>query len=228
MTEVYIKPKNPKVQDLTGKRFNRLTVIRYFGSKDGNATWLCLCDCGTIKSIAGSALRGKTKSCGCLWRENLTKPKHKKHGHMTGGIATLTYSSWASMFSRCSDNPKRDKYKYYAARGITICERWTDFNNFMTDMGERPSRNHTIERIDNNGNYEPSNCKWATKGEQARNTSRNITLSFDGKSMVVSEWARFLGIEQSTIFNRYHRGFPIEKVLSTINLQTLKSLNKNS
>lgn len=154
----------PALVDITGQRFGRLVVLRRLGSaKYGESTWLCRCDCSKNKVILGHSLRqGLTKSCGCLQRERASQTK-KKHGAST----TETYYIWAGMRTRCK-NPKATPYKNYGGRGISVCERWNSFDNFLADMGERPP-GLSIDRIDNDGNYEPDNCRWATQSEQTGN-----------------------------------------------------------
>jgi hypothetical protein len=154
-------------KDIRNKKFNRLTVLYDTGRRtgNGNSIWKCKCECGNYKDIRRDVLlNGNTKSCGCLSVES-AKRTHTIHGKSRNG--NLTYKSWYSMKRRCLDE-KYDNYKYYGGRGIQICERWMKFENFLADMGERPE-GMTIDRINNDGNYEPSNCKWSTKEEQNRN-----------------------------------------------------------
>lgn len=155
-----------KVIDITGLRFGRWSVLRRNGvDTDNKAMWLCRCDCGRESIVLGKSLRsGKSLSCGCLLREILLK-KHTTHGKRK----SLEYSSWTRMKQRCC-NPRDSRYKDYGERGIAVCERWlTSFENFYNDMGVRPSKEYSLDRINVNGNYEPTNCKWATSAEQRRN-----------------------------------------------------------
>ena len=133
------------------------------------------------------------------------------HGHTRNGLKTPTYSSWQKMWWRCS-NPKADRYYLYGAKGIRVCERWKDFASFLSDMGERPA-GLTIERIDNKGNYDPSNCKWATQKEQTRNRSQNRWLSYEGKIMCLVDWAATLGITHRSLQKRLEK-WPLDKALT--------------
>lgn len=155
--------------DLTGKRFERLIVLNAEKSSNSkrNIVWKCLCDCGNETQAIGSELRlGHKRSCGCLHLDVLLET-HTKHGHAKAGQLSPTYISWASMHTRCSNENSRN-FKHYGGRGISVCERWTSFENFLADMGERPIGT-SIDRIDVNGIYEPTNCRWATQSEQVKN-----------------------------------------------------------
>lgn len=188
--------------DITGQRFGRLTAISCTNEKRWNVyLWNCVCDCGGTNVVAVNTLRaGLTRSCGCLLSETA-----KKNQFRHGEFGTPTYKSWDSMIQRCT-NPKQTSYERYGGLGVTVCERWRDYLNFRSDMGERPAA-MTLDRIDSNGNYEPGNCKWSTDIEQARNR-RKTTTTFEQAEAVRAMYAicrkpkliaRTLGVRPSSV-----------------------------
>ena len=196
-------------KSIIGRRFGRYVVIDRLELIGTNRMLFCRCDCGAEKSASYSSLvSGRTKSCGCL-RSEKSRETHRKHGHAgynSNGIrCTPEYKSWTEMKGRCL-NINHKSYKDYGGRGITIYQRWVDsFENFIADMGERPSKKHSIDRIDNDGNYEPVNCRWATKQEQNSNTRRNKFVSIDGNCVILAEAARLLGVDPSTVWKRRNK-----------------------
>jgi hypothetical protein len=154
--------------DIAGQRFGRLVAERFSHKAKGAPYWLCRCDCGAETVVRIYALLdAHTFSCGCQRRERLTT---RTHGCAPRGKVSATYRCWQAMKSRCF-NPRNKAWKHYGGRGITVCERWLVFENFLADMGERPP-GKTLDRINNDGNYEPGNCRWATQSEQVNNSRR--------------------------------------------------------
>lgn len=191
------------IPEMIGSRFGRLLVLnRVSNSARGDTRWACVCDCGTHVERVGADLRaGKIKSCGCLSKDNLTT-----HG-MTG---TPEYFAWGNMIQRCT-NPQSKEYQYYGARGILVCSQWiASFEMFLADMGFRPGPAYSIERRNVNGNYEPSNCYWATREEQASNTRRNVFHVLDGVTYTESQLARHVGLGINTLRARLAKGESIE------------------
>lgn len=173
----------------------------------GDVRWLCICDCGKSATPRTTDLRsGNTKSCGCLAAD--TRRKHGLH-------KTPEYHVWADIKQRCF-NQNSPEYENYGGRGITMCQRWVEsYAAFYLDMGARPSKQHSIERVNNNGHYQPGNCRWATSQEQTLNMRRNRVIEFNGASKPISEWAKALGFHDPTLRARLTRlGWSIERSLT--------------
>lgn len=180
--------------NLTGRKFSRLEVLSFSHIKNSGTFWNVRCDCGSVKKVRGTKLTaGTTRSCGCLARE-VTKESRRTHGL----TKSAEYKAWIHIRSRCLYK-KDKKYYLYGGRGIKVCERWMKFENFYKDMGDKPSPDHSIDRIDSNGNYEPENCRWATAKEQSRNTRRNIYLDVEGELTLYVEACTKYNIERSAI-----------------------------
>lgn len=201
----------PPAKQLAGQVFGRLTVIERFRSRNGRVTWLCRCECGKLHEAVSHALTsGHTKSCGC-WKDERNTSTPSTHGHASRakGISP-TYRTWQAMITRCT-NVSVKSYQDYGARGISVYAGWLVFENFLADMGEKPS-GMSIERMDNEKGYGPDNCKWATKIEQARNTRANKFISYKGKHMTQAEFAEVIGHNQSTVSYRLRSGWTPEQV----------------
>jgi hypothetical protein len=207
--------------DLRGQRFGRL-VVEAESRKRGMRAWVCLCDCGVRKTcITNVLLTGNTKSCGC-YRRDLGVVISTTHG----GTGTPEHVAWRGLLSRCFSRRigSRD-WRDYAARGITVCDRWRySFDNFLADMGKRPGPGYSIDRIDTNGNYTPENCRWATAVEQNRNKRSNRVIEHDGKRMTLVEWSEVTGISRELIYARIVRlGWTVERTLMTPAQKTKRS-----
>jgi hypothetical protein len=188
----------PTFKNLTGRSFGRLTVVRQAFSS-GRTRWTCRCTCGTCKDILStSLLNGSSQSCGCFRRELVTAT-NRSHGQ-TG---SLTYVSWSSMWTRCT-NKNRQVWKYYGGRGIEVCKRWKSFEAFLEDMGTRPS-GLTLERRDTDGHYSKKNCYWATRKQQALSRRNSRWVVYNGRRQTISAWAAELGWSWSAMRNRLER-----------------------
>lgn len=188
--------------NLTGRKFGKLTVLYKIHNTNNHVFWLCVCDCGNLTEVRTDALRkGDTKSCGCLTC---------KHGKCT----TKLYKVWLSMKQRCT-NPKNKAYKNYGGRGIAVCSEWLhDFTNFYNwAMNNGYKEGLSIDRVDNNGNYSPNNCRWANRKTQQRNRRDCIYYIINGEKHCLKEWCNILNLKYSTVKARLHYGWDIERAL---------------
>ena len=179
--------------------------------------WLCRCECGRAVTITTGALRsGATKSCGCLWAEKI-RTIGTKHGHTSGMNRPRLYGVWSMIKQRCL-NPKNKKYKYYGARGITICEEWAhDYQAFYEwAINNGYELGLEIERKNNDGNYCPSNCTWVTHKEQERNQRANHLITINGQTQVLAVWSEQSGISRSKIMSRIKRGWGNDRLLEPV------------
>ena len=199
--------------DLTGQRFGRLVVLDFFDyDHNHKALWKCQCDCGNQKVVRANELRaGKTQSCGCLHKQQLSE-RVKKHG----GRGTRLFNIWKNMKARCY-NPKNEKYVIYGERGITVCEEWIhDFEKFRDWALSHGYQEHlTIDRIDVNGDYCPENCRWGTALQQARNKQHNHLITYKNETKTLSEWAEQFHVDHRTISRRLKVGWSIKEALET-------------
>lgn len=204
------RPKKTTLIDLTGQRFGRLLITKYLYTEQ-HSWFSYVCDCGNTGKTTSNRLRtGTTKSCGCLLKERRGKCL-VTHGMTKSPV----YSIWQSMLNRCY-NANVTHYARYGARGITVCDKWHRFENFYADMGNRPTKNHSIERLDNEGDYEPGNCIWADRKSQARNRSTNRMMTLRSKTQCLAAWAEELGWSQSTLITRVSRGWSDHRALTTV------------
>ncbi len=187
--------------DKTGMRYGRLVAIRRAPSTTWRVRWLCVCDCGRQTDVLASALvQGSVRSCGCLHDE----VRRRKGRNITHGRSkTTTYKIWTGLHKRCN-NPRSLRYARYGGRGIAVCARWRSFENFLADMGECPP-GLSIDRIDNDGNYEPSNCRWATDVEQARNRASVRLFRCGSELLTMPEIEARTGVRYGTVYYRLQR-----------------------
>lgn len=198
-----------RLPDLTGMKFGRLTATKQVnvGKK---LTYHCICDCGNTTNVTPDKLySGHTKSCGCY---NLESLKNRSTTH--GKSKTRLYMIWFKMKARCR-NPKIPTYKWYGGKGVSVCDEWQEFQPFYDwSMANGYTEKLTIDRIDVNGNYEPSNCRWVDMKTQMNNTTSNVLVTYNGKTQTISQWADELNINVKTLYTRFERGFSVERALN--------------
>lgn len=195
------KPTVHNFIDLEGRKFTKLTVLGFAGTRNQRAQWWCECQCGNVLMRQGKLLlNGHQRSCGCLGRETTILL------NTTHGLSHLPeYVNWCAMHTR-STNPRQKGSHRYVGRGIGVCEEWHSFERFYADMGPKPSSKHTVERIDNNQGYSPDNCKWATHQEQCNNKEQCRLITFQGRTQTLAMWCRELHLSYSTVNSRLNRG----------------------
>lgn len=201
--------------DIAGQKFGHLTALRtcekFLPSGKRYIQWVCRCDCGNETTAETRHLRnGKVKSCGCYARSRVG-PDHPKFKH--GGRRTPEHLAWMAARNRCQAQPGECGFERYAGRGISMGQRWRDsFENFLADMGPRPP-GMSLDRIDNDGNYEPGNCRWATRAVQGRNKSTNRIIEIDGVNLTLVEWSTISGTKRQVISGRIARGWPTKEAV---------------
>ncbi|MCC6811362.1 MAG: hypothetical protein IT381_28290 [Deltaproteobacteria bacterium] len=191
-----------------GDRVGCLTLVEFLPlRKNNNRYWSVRCDCGNNNAVSVSNLRsGKTNSCGCVG--------NTKHGEARRAHTSPEYKVWHAMHERCT-NKRNQQFKHYGARGITVCARWKDVHAFIKDVGRRPGKDYSLDRIDTNKNYEPGNVRWATAKTQARNRRNNYKLTYRGVTKLVIEWAEEFGLQEYTLKSRLRHGWSAEDALHT-------------
>lgn len=205
----------PPRANLISQRFSKL-VVKEVARDSSRVRWKCLCDCGNWSIVSTDHLRsGHSKSCGCLnvARTRVMGKANRMHGHTAKGKPSATFYSWSGMRTRC-ENPKAKGYHNYGGRGIKICDRWKNFSNFLADMGARP-KGKQIDRIDNDGDYTPANCRWVTRIQQARNRRTNTHLTIDGETHTIVEWAEISGIPVNVVYLRLKNHWPTNKLFKS-------------
>lgn len=205
-----------KCLDLVGEKFGKWSVVQKGVSTDaGKVRWVCLCSCGTQKLVVGSDLKGgkstQCRSCSAKSAGNVERLKGRSSDVTHGMSRTRFYNIWLGVLNRCSNGNKD-----YQGRGIKVCDRWLNFEAFKEDMYGGYKENLTIDRVDNNGNYEPSNCRWATHSEQARNTRRNKLLTYKGDTMTLVDWCEVLGLKYHTVKKRLNSGWGVEDAFEKV------------
>lgn len=217
MATVHPIPTGTRFINMTGQRFGHL-VVSCFAGKNGRTRWNCRCDCGAETIVASGHLRnGHTQSCGCFRRQETARRK-TKHGGTKNRHQTPEFRCWVGMRQRCY-NQNCTGFKYWGGKGVAICARWNGidgFANFLADMGPKPTASHSIDRINSDGNYEPGNCRWATRKEQNRNTRQNRRITYAGKTQCLKDWAIELGMTFSALQHRLNdRGWSVHRAFTT-------------
>jgi|SRR5262245_16113233 len=203
-------PTTHNFQDLTGQVFGDWLVVRFDGRRRETSQWWCRCVCGTERAVGASNLkRGLSQGCGCQKSAKIAR-RFTTHGRSR----TAEHRTWVAMRQRCH-NPKASKYADYGGRGIRVCARWRiSFQAFLADVGPKPGPAYSLERVNNNGHYEPGNVRWATPREQCLNKRNNRVVTFRGIDLPLSEWCRRVGLNMHTVIGRLGRGWVLDRALS--------------
>lgn len=210
--------------DLTGRKIHRLTALK-LTRKRGKRAWEVVCECGTrMVMVTEHFLRGKTKSCGCYARE--IAPMRSSQNRTTHGFArTPIYNAWCAMMRRCY-NKSSNRYRHYGGRGITVCARWHNVVNFVNDMSPRPD-GYSLDRINNDGNYEPSNCRWATRQQQIYNRQVTRRVAYRGEKRTMRELSQLCGLRPSILASRiFYNNWTVERAMSTPPRKTRRKSNR--
>ena len=203
--------------DMTGMRFGQLEVIGFDKIQGKSSRWICRCDCGRTTSVFRVSLMkrsGATTSCGC-YRNKCVSNRNTTHGMSAVGSIKPEYRAWANMKDRCN-NQTNKRFPHYGGRGISYCNQWTSFENFFEDMGPRPSKRHSLDRIDNDKGYSKENCRWATCDIQNGNRSTVRLITAFGKTLSANQWSKISGVQRSTIIRRLNRGVSAEDAIGHI------------
>ena len=217
MSAETVVPLPPRVKNITGQKFGRLTAIRFvdrkiYPSGKRRALWEFQCECGNTTIAPMSAVKfGNTKSCGCFQRE-VRRTANTTHGDGRREDHSRIYQTWNRIIQRCCD-PKHPDFPYYGGRGIKLL--WADYETFRVDMLSTYAPGLCIERIDNNGHYCKENCRWATRTEQTRNRRNTVRLTFNGKTLALAQWAEETGLSYGALKHRLYDGWPTDRILTT-------------
>lgn len=195
-----------KASNLSGVRVGTFIVmdrVQQAGKK--NSLWICRCECGAFKKVRADVIVKNSAYCfDCA-------PRHPKKRPMA---RSKIYQTWLGIHKRCKAKPGQNGYKHYAGKGIVVCERWRSFDNFLSDMGEPPTKKHSIDRIDGSKGYEPANCRWATSGEQNRNTTRNHRITIGSETLTLVDWCERFNTNHVRVIKRMNVGWPAELALA--------------
>lgn len=197
----------PPIRNLTGLKFNYLTAIKPVQNSDGRYVWVWRCDCGKEIKLLGSIVTRKQKP------QKSCNECYQKRRLLHGKTNTKEFFAWRGILSRCRDSGSKP-YKDYGGRGIKVCDRWLEFKNFYEDMGDAPTKKHSIDRINNDGDYCKENCRWATGKEQCRNQRKSRIIEYNGEKRPLPEWVELYGLNYNSLYNRLRRGWTFDRAIN--------------